>query len=147
MSQMVDAIAPSNFWLTNPEVLRATFESGGENLVKGLENLLGDLERGHGQLRISMTDNDAFTVGGNIAITPGKVVFQNELMQLIQYAPMTPQVHRTPLLIIPPWINKYYILDLREKNSFIRWAVGQGQTVFVVSWVNPDEKLANKTFG
>ncbi|HEX4569148.1 MAG TPA: class I poly(R)-hydroxyalkanoic acid synthase [Dongiaceae bacterium] len=144
--QFVDAMAPSNFVLTNPEVLRKTLESGGENLVKGLENLLGDLERGKGQLHIKMTDPDAFEVGRNIAITPGKVVFQNDLIQLLQYDPTTPEVAKRPLLIIPPWINKYYILDLREKNSFIRWAVGEGQTVFVISWVNPDQRLAGKTF-
>ena len=144
--QFVDAMAPTNFVLTNPEVLRETLDSGGENLVRGLEHLLNDLERGKGQLRISMTDQDAFKVGENLATTPGEVVFQNDLMQLIQYAPMTETVARTPLLIIPPWINKYYILDLREKNSFIRWAVSQGLTVFVISWVNPDAKLATKTF-
>ncbi|HWA45386.1 MAG TPA: class I poly(R)-hydroxyalkanoic acid synthase [Hypericibacter adhaerens] len=144
--QFVDAIAPTNFLLTNPEVLRATVETHGENLVNGLKNLLGDLERGKGELKISMTDQDAFEIGRNVAITPGKVVFQNDLMQLLQYNPTTEQVYRRPLLIIAPWINKYYILDLREKNSFIRFAVSQGHTVFVVSWVNPDEKLAQKTF-
>ncbi|HLJ22056.1 MAG TPA: class I poly(R)-hydroxyalkanoic acid synthase [Stellaceae bacterium] len=144
--QFVDAIAPSNFVLTNPEVLRATVESGGENLVKGLDNLLRDLERGHGRLMIKMTDLDKFKVGENIAVTPGQVVYQNDLIQLIQYEPATATVHRRPLLIIPPWINKFYILDLRPENSFIRWAVEQGHTVFVVSWVNPDEKLAEKTF-
>ncbi|GAB4177448.1 MAG: class I poly(R)-hydroxyalkanoic acid synthase [Thalassobaculales bacterium] len=144
--QFVDAMAPSNFLMTNPEVLRTTIESGGENLVKGLKNLLDDLERGKGKLAIKMTDMDAFQVGGNIATTPGKVVFQNDLMQLIQYDPATPEVMRRPLLIMPPWINKYYILDLREKNSFIRWAVSQGITVFVVSWVNPDESLSQKSF-
>ena len=144
--QFADAMAPSNFLMTNPEVLRATIESGGENLVKGLENLLSDLERGHGELQISMTDQDAFEVGGNVATTPGKVVFQNDLMQLIQYAPTTEEVMRRPLVLVPPWINKFYILDLRAKNSLIKWAVDQGITVFVVSWVNPDEKLAKKTF-
>jgi polyhydroxyalkanoate synthase len=144
--QFVDAIAPSNFVMTNPEVLRATMESGGENLVRGLENLLGDLERGKGRLAISMTDKEAFEIGGNIAVTPGKVVFQNDLMQLIQYTPTTEKAHKVPLLIIPPWINKYYILDLREKNSFVRWATAEGFTVFIVSWVNPDEKLAAKSF-
>jgi polyhydroxyalkanoate synthase len=144
--QFVDAMAPSNFVLTNPEVLRATAETGGENLIKGLNNLLDDLERGKGKLSIKMTDLAAFKVGENIATTPGKVVFQNDLMQLIQYAPSTETVYQRPLLIIPPWINKYYILDLRAKNSFVRWAVEQGHTVFVVSWVNPDEKLAAKTF-
>jgi len=144
--QFVDAMAPSNFLMTNPEVIRATLESGGENLVNGLHNLLEDLERGQGKLRIRMTDLDAFEIGKNIATTPGKVVFQNDLMQLIQYAPTTEQVHKVPLLIIPPWINKYYILDLREKNSFIRWAVAQGLTVFVISWVNPSSDLAEKSF-
>ncbi len=144
--QFVDAMAPSNFALTNPEVIRATLETGGDNLVKGLSNLIGDLERGDGRLMISMTDTGAFKVGENIAVTPGKVVHQTDLMQLIQYAPLTPTVARRPLLIIPPWINKFYILDLRETNSFIRWATSQGHTVFVVSWVNPDEKLAQKTF-
>jgi polyhydroxyalkanoate synthase len=144
--QFVDAMAPSNFVMTNPEVLRTTIESGGENLVKGLEHLLGDLERGKGELRISMTDYDAFEVGKNIAVTPGKVIFQTALMQLIQYTPTTAEVKKRPLMIVPPWINKYYILDLREKNSFIKWAVDQGHTVFVLSWVNPDETLAEKTF-
>jgi polyhydroxyalkanoate synthase subunit PhaC len=144
--QFVDAMAPSNFAVTNPEVIRSTLESGGENLVKGLSNLLTDLERGKGQLAIKMTDMEAFKVGENIAVTPGKVVYQNALMQLIQYAPTTEKVLKRPLLIMPPWINKYYILDLREKNSFIKWAVSQGHTVFVVSWVNPDESLANKSF-
>ncbi len=144
--QFVDAMAPSNFVMTNPEVLRKTLESGGENLVKGLENLLGDLERGKGQLQIKMTDPEAFEVGKNVAITKGKVVYQNDLIQLLQYEPTTKEVAKRPLLIMPPWINKYYILDLREKNSFIKWAVDQGQTVFVISWVNPDERLAAKTF-
>ncbi|NIA67072.1 class I poly(R)-hydroxyalkanoic acid synthase [Pelagibius litoralis] len=144
--QFVDAMAPSNFLMTNPEVLKETLESGGENLVKGLENLLDDLERGKGRLKIKMTDTEAFELGANIAVTPGKVVYQNDLMQLLQYEPTTKQVNKRPLLIIPPWINKFYILDLRPKNSFIRWAVEQGHTVFVISWVNPDEKLAAKTF-
>ncbi len=140
--QLTDAVAPNNFWLTNPDVLRATLETGGENLVKGLENLLHDLERGHGNLRISMTDERAFEVGTNLAVTPGKVVFQNHLIQLIQYAPLTPTVHKTPLLILPPWINKFYVLDLRPKNSFVRYLVESGYTVFVVSWVNPTAKYA-----
>ncbi len=144
--QFVDAMAPSNFVLTNPEVLRATLESGGENLANGLKNLLDDLERGKGRLQISMTDPSAFRIGENVAASPGKVVYQNPLMQLIQYAPTTERVKRRPLLIIPPWINKFYILDLRPQNSFIRWAVGQGHTVFVISWVNPDARLAEKTF-
>jgi polyhydroxyalkanoate synthase len=145
--QFVDAMAPSNFVLTNPEVLRATVESRGENLLKGLNNLLDDLERGKGNLAIKMTDYDAFKVGENIAVTPGKVVFQTDLMQLVQYDPTTEQVYEKPLLVVPPWINKFYILDLRPKNSFIKWAVDQGHTVFVISWVNPDETLAHKGFG
>lgn len=132
--------------MTNPTVLRETLDSKGENLIRGLENLLSDLEKGEGQLKISMTDAEAFEVGENIATSPGKVVFQTDLMQLIQYEPTTETVYKTPLVIVPPWINKYYILDLRPKNSFIKWAVDQGLTVFVVSWVNPDEKLAQKTF-
>jgi polyhydroxyalkanoate synthase len=144
--QFVDALSPSNFVLTNPEVLRKTVETGGENLLKGLTNLLADLERGRGKLRIRMTDTEAFRLGENIATTPGKVVWQTPLMQLIQYAPTTAVVLKRPLLIVPPWINKFYILDLRPKNSFVRWAVAQGHTVFVVSWVNPDEDLAAKDF-
>ncbi|HTJ62781.1 MAG TPA: class I poly(R)-hydroxyalkanoic acid synthase [Alphaproteobacteria bacterium] len=144
--QFVDAVAPTNFVMTNPEVLRTTLETGGENLVKGLEHLLDDLERGKGQLLIKMTDPDAFKIGENIAVAPGKVVYQNALMQLIQYAPATETVHKRPLVILPPWINKFYILDLRPENSFVRWAVEQGHTVFVVSWVNPDGALADKNF-
>ncbi len=144
--QFVDAMSPSNFLLTNPEVLRKTAETSGENLLRGLNNLLADLERGKGELRIKMTDTDAFRIGENIAVTPGKVVYQNDLMQLIQYTPTTDKVLKRPLLIIPPWINKFYILDLRPKNSFVRWAVAQGHTVFIISWVNPDESLAEKGF-
>jgi len=144
--QFVDAMAPSNFVLTNPQVLRATIESGGENLVHGLEHMLADLERGKGRLSIKMTDMDAFKIGENIATTPGKVIYQNDLLQLIQYAPTTETVQKRPLLVIPPWINKYYILDLRPDNSFVRWAVSQGHTLFMVSWVNPDAHLAGKTF-
>ncbi len=144
--QFVDAMSPANFVMTNPEVLRRTAETGGTNLLKGLSNLLGDLERGKGKLRIRMTDDSKFKVGENIAVTPGKVVFETPLMQLIQYTPTTETVLKRPLLIFPPWINKFYILDLRPKNSFIRWAVEQGHTVFVCSWVNPDEALAEKGF-
>jgi polyhydroxyalkanoate synthase subunit PhaC len=144
--QFVDAMAPTNFAATNPEVVRATIESKGDNLVRGLKNLLTDIERGKGRLSIRMTDETAFEVGKNVAVTPGKVVYENDLIQLLQYDPTTPTVAKRPLLIIPPWINKFYILDLREKNSFIRWATTQGQTVFVISWVNPDERLAAKTF-
>jgi polyhydroxyalkanoate synthase len=144
--QYIDALAPSNFALTNPQVLRETMKTSGTNLVKGLKNLLEDLDEGDGQLRIKMTDMKAFQVGRNVATMPGKVVYQNELIQLIQFSPLTETVFRRPLLIVPPWINKYYILDLREKNSFIRWATQQGHTVFVVSWVNPDARLAHKKF-
>lgn len=145
--QFVDAIAPNNFVLTNPEVLRETLESGGQNLLRGLENLMEDLERGNGTLAISKTKYDAFQVGHNLAVTPGKVIFENDLMQLLQYEPSTPKVQQAPLLIVPPWINKYYILDMRPDNSFVKWAVDQGFTVFVVSWVNPDRSLAKKNFG
>jgi polyhydroxyalkanoate synthase subunit PhaC len=144
--QFVDAMSPSNFLLPNPEVLRKTAETGGENLLKGLNNLLSDLERGKGRLRIRMTDTEAFKLGENIGVSPGKVVFQNDLMQLVQYAPSTEKVLKRPLLVAPPWINKFYILDLRPRNSLVRWAVAQGHTVFVISWVNPDEKLAEKGF-
>ena len=144
--QFVNALSPSNFLMTNPEVLRATAESGGENLLNGLGNLLEDLERGDGRLAITMTDASAFEVGGNIAVTPGKVVFRNDLFELIQYTPTTAKVYQRPLLIVPPWINKFYILDLRQDNSFIKWAVDQGHTVFVISWVNPDGALADKSF-
>jgi polyhydroxyalkanoate synthase len=144
--QFVNALSPSNFVLTNPEVLRKTRESGGENLIKGLNNLLSDLENGRGNLRIKMTDTDAFKVGENIAVSPGHVVFQNDLIQLIQYNPTTEKVFTRPLVIFPPWINKFYILDLRPKNSLVRYLVNQGHTVFMVSWVNPDEHLAEKDF-
>ena len=144
--QFIDALAPTNFAMTNPEVARRTIETGGENLVQGLENMLEDLEQGHGRLRIRMTDSGKFKLGDNVAVTPGKVVFENDLMQLIQYAPTTETVRKQPLLVIPPWINKFYILDLRPKNSFVKWAVDQGHTVFVISWVNPDERLAEKGF-
>ena len=143
--QFIDALAPTNFAMTNPEVARRTVETGGENLVQGLSNMLEDLERGQGRLRIRMTDPEKFKLGENVAVTPGKVVFENDLMQLLQYAPTTKTVRKRPLLIVPPWINKYYILDLRPRNSFIKWAVDQGHTVFVISWVNPDERLAGKT--
>ncbi|MGB0670124.1 MAG: PHA/PHB synthase family protein [Rhodospirillales bacterium] len=144
--QFIDALSPSNFVMTNPEVLRTTIETGGENLINGLQNMLTDLERGKGQLKISMTDMDAFKLGENIATTPGQVVFRNELMELIQYTPSTEKVQKRPLLFIPPWINKFYILDLRAKNSMVKWMVDQGHTVFLISWVNPDETLAKKAF-
>lgn len=142
----VDALAPTNFAMTNPEVLRETLSSNGQNLLRGLENLVEDLERGDGDLEISKTRYEAFEVGKNLAVTPGSVVYENDLMQLIQYEPSTKDVYKTPLLILPPWINKYYILDLRADNSFIKWAVAQGHTVFVISWVNPSKSLSKKTF-
>lgn len=144
--QFVDALSPSNFLMTNPEVLKATIESNGENLVHGLENLLEDLERGKGHLRINMTDTSAFEVGKNLAVTPGKVVYQNDLIQLIQYTPVTERVFKTPLLIMPAWINKFYIMDLQPENSLVNWMVQQGYTVFMISWVNPDENLSKKSF-
>jgi polyhydroxyalkanoate synthase subunit PhaC len=144
--QFISATAPSNFVLTNPVVLRRTRETEGRNLIEGMQHLLHDLERGKGRLQISMTDETAFEVGKNVATTPGKVVFHSELMQLIQYAPSTPQVHKRPLLIVPPWINKFYVLDLQPRNSLIKWCVDQGLSVFVISWVNPREDLAHKDF-
>jgi len=144
--QLADAISPTNFVLSNPEVLRATMSSNGENLVKGLSNLLSDLERGKGSLAISQTDMSKFAVGENIAISPGKVIYRNELLELLQYDPCTEEVYERPLLIFPPWINKFYILDLRQDNSFIKWATEKGYTVFVASWINPDEALAQKAF-
>jgi len=142
--QFMDAMSPSNFLMTNPEMLRKTAETGGENLLRGLANLLSDLERGRGKLTIKMADADAFKIGENIAASPGKVVFQNELMQIIQYSPSTSTVLRRPLLIVPPWTNKFYVLDLRPKNSLVRWLIAQGHTVFIISWVNPDGRLADR---
>ena len=144
--QFVDAMSPTNFVATNPQVLRKTIESKGENLLHGLSNMLNDLEKGHGSLRISQTDLDTFEVGGNIAVTEGKVVYQNDLMQLLHYAPLTETQHDKPLLIVPPWINKFYILDLKPENSFIRWATEQGHSVYVISWVNPTGDLRKKDF-
>src|ERR1700678_2525522 len=144
--QITNALAPSNFVLTNPEVLRTTLASSGENLVRGMKMLSEDIEAGHGTLRIRQSDPSNLAVGVNMATTPGKVIFQNELMQLIQYTPTTENVLRTPLLIVPPWINKFYILDLKPEKSFVKWCVDQGVTVFVISWVNPDKRLGAKTF-
>jgi len=144
--QFIDALSPSNFALTNPQVFRETVKTHGQNLIKGFNNLLRDIEEGDGSLRIKMTDTSAFELGKNVATTPGKVIFQNDLIQLLQFNPTTKQQFKRPLLIFPPWINKYYILDLREKNSFIKWATDQGHSVFVMSWVNPDERLAQKSF-
>jgi polyhydroxyalkanoate synthase len=146
VAQITNALAPSNFVLTNPEVLRETLASSGDNLVRGMKMLAEDIEAGHGTLRIRQSDPSNLVVGVNMATTPGKVIFQNELMQLIQYAPSTENVLRTPLLIVPPWINKFYILDLKPEKSFIKWCVDQGITVFVISWVNPDKSLGAKTF-
>ena len=144
--QFMDAMSPSNFAMTNPQVVKATVETKGENLIKGLQNLLTDLERGKGKLAIRQTDMNAFKVGENVATSPGKVVYQNKLMQLLQYAPRTDEVYTMPLLIVPPWINKFYILDLKPENSFIKWATEQGYTVFVISWVNPNEELTKIVF-
>ena len=141
-----NALSPTNFAMTNPDVIKETMNTGGENLIRGFENLIEDLGRSEGTLKIRTTDYDAFKLGENIATTKGSVIFENDLIQLIQYAPLTKDVNKRPLLVIPPWINKYYILDLREDNSFIKWAVEQGHTVFIVSWVNPDKKLAKKRF-
>jgi polyhydroxyalkanoate synthase len=146
LRQVVSAFSPSNFPLTNPVVLRATAQSSAENLVQGMANLVQDMQRSGDMLNISQTDVSAFEVGRNVATAPGKVIAQNDVMQVIQYAPSTPQVYERPLLIVPPWINKFYILDLGPEKSFIRFAVSKGFTVFVVSWVNPDQSLAGKTF-
>jgi polyhydroxyalkanoate synthase subunit PhaC len=146
LNQMLAAASPSNFAFTNPEVVRTTLATNAENLVQGMTHFVEDLQQSKDLLRISQTDLSAFEIGRNLAVTQGKVVFQNELIQLIQYAPTTGEVYERPLLIVPPWINKYYILDLVPEKSFVKWAVDQGFTVFLVSWVNPDAKLAQKTF-
>jgi polyhydroxyalkanoate synthase len=143
--QYLDLLSPANFIHTNPQVIDETLKSNGKNLLHGLHHLLSDLEVGSSQLMIKMTDTDAFKIGENIAITPGKIIFRNNLMELIQYTPQTTKVNSVPLLIIPPWINKYYILDLSPHNSLVRWLVKQGITVFVISWVNPDETFAHKS--
>jgi polyhydroxyalkanoate synthase len=144
--QFLDALAPSNFALSNPEVLAAAKASKGRNFIDGLRNFWSDLDLEHGRLKISMSDMGAFKVGRDLAITPGKVIYQNELMQLIQYTPSTAKVARRPLLIIPPWLNKYYVLDMQPSNSLVRWAVEQGHTVFLISWVNPNGETRDKTF-
>jgi polyhydroxyalkanoate synthase len=144
--QISNAIAPSNFVLTNPELLRETLASNASNLARGMHMLAEDISAGGGELRIRQTDASMFEVGRNLATTPGKVVFQNDLMQLIQYEPTTPKVLKRPILIVPPWINKFYVLDLTPEKSFVKWCVDQGLTVFMISWVNPDEHLAKKTF-
>lgn len=147
LRQMSDALSPTNFPLMNPEVIRATISSKGANLVKGAQHLVDDFVRGGGRLSPELTDRSAFDVGRNLAMTPGKVVYQNHVMQLIQYAPSTETVRQRPVLIVPSWINKFYILDLSEKNSFVRWLISEGYTVFIISWVNPDKRHADKTFG
>jgi polyhydroxyalkanoate synthase subunit PhaC len=144
MRQIVNAVAPSNFVLTNPELLRTTLASNAENLADGMRMLAEDIQAGDGSLKIRQSDSSMFEVGRNLGITPGKVIYQNDLMQLIQYAPATEQVLKRPLLIVPPWINKFYILDLTPEKSFVKWCVDQGLTVFVISWVNPDEQLQHK---
>ena len=136
--QIVDMFSPTNFLSTNPDALALAAETEGQSLVDGLENLVSDLEANDGDLVVTLADRDAFKVGENLATTPGEVVYRNHLFELIQYAPATDEVHETPLIIFPPWINKFYILDLKEKNSLIRWVTEQGFTLFVVSWVNPD---------
>ncbi|UTP41584.1 class I poly(R)-hydroxyalkanoic acid synthase [Phenylobacterium sp. LH3H17] len=146
MKMLTDAFSPSNFLASNPAALREAMSSQGESLVRGMENFAADLQRGGGKLSISQTDYEMFEIGRNVATAPGKVIFQNEILQLIQFQPTTEQVHEIPLLIFPPWINKFYILDLRPENSMIRWLADQGFTVFVASWVNPDQRLAAKTF-
>ena len=146
LEQMLAALSPSNFAFTNPEVVRTTIATNGENLVQGMTQLAHDLNQSKDLLRITQTDLAAFEVGRDLAVTPGKVVFQNDLIQLIQYAPTTQQVYQRPLIIAPPWINKYYILDLKPEKSFVKWAVDHGFTVFMISWVNPDASHAQKTF-
>jgi polyhydroxyalkanoate synthase len=144
--QITNALSPTNFVLTNPELLRETFISNADNLVRGMRMLAEDIEAGGGELRIRQSDASMFEIGRNLATTPGKVIFQNELMQLIQYAPSTETVLKRPILIIPPWINKFYVLDLTPEKSFIKWCVDQGLSVFCISWVNPDAHLAKKSF-
>jgi len=140
MRQLSNAISPSNFLLTNPELFRETMASNGENLVRGMKMLAEDIRAGHGELKLRQADDTRFAVGENLAMTPGQVIARNELVEIIQYEPTTEKVLKRPLLICPPWINKFYILDLNPEKSFIRWAVAQGHTVFVISWVNPDKR-------
>ena len=141
--QVLDLLSPTNFFGTNPEALQRAVDTDGESLVDGLENLVRDLEANDGELVVTLADKEAFSVGDNLATTPGSVVFRNRMFELIQYAPTTEKVHKTPLLIFPPWINKFYIMDLKEKNSLIKWILDQGFTLFVVSWVNPDASYAD----
>lgn len=146
MKMLTDAFSPSNFLASNPTALKEVMATGGESLVKGMENFQADLQRGGGQLSIAQTDYEMFKIGENVATAPGKVIFRNEIIELLQFSPSTEQVYEIPLMIFPPWINKFYIMDLRPENSLIRWLADQGITVFVASWVNPDARLANKTF-
>ncbi|WP_016919401.1 class I poly(R)-hydroxyalkanoic acid synthase [Methylocystis parvus] len=140
------AVSPSNFIATNPELLRATIEAKGENLIRGMKMFAEDLSAGGGMLKIRQTDDSKFRLGIDLANTPGKVIWRNDVMELIQYAPATEEVYARPLLLTPPWINKFYVLDLNKEKSFVRWAVEQGFTVFIISWVNPDESKAEKGF-
>lgn len=143
---IIDALSPSNYLMTNPQALEKAFETKGQSVKEGLQNIMDDMKRGDGQLKISMTDTEAFEMGKNIATTEGKVVFENRMFQLIQYSPLTEESNETPLLIVPPWINKYYILDMQEKNSYVRWMTEQGHSVFIISWINPDESYADVGF-
>ena len=146
MRMLTDAFSPSNFLASNPTALREVMATGGGSLVKGMENFQADLQRGGGQLSIAQTDYEMFKIGENVATAPGKVIFRNEIIELLQFSPSTEEVYEIPLLIFPPWINKFYIMDLRPENSLIRWLASQGFTVLVASWVNPDQRLATKTF-
>ncbi|WP_417689286.1 PHA/PHB synthase family protein [Roseibium sp.] len=146
VTQISNALSPSNFLLTNPELLRLTVESNGANLVKGMQHLVEDIKAGHGDVKIRQTDLSKFALGKNLGLTPGKVIAENDVCQVLQYEPTTTEVLKRPLLIVPPWINKFYILDLTPEKSFIKWAVDQGHTVFVISWVNPDKRQAQKSF-
>ena len=146
MKMLTDAFSPSNFLASNPAALREVMATGGDSLVRGMDNFVADLQRGDGKLAISQTDYEMFRIGENVATAPGKVVFRNDIIELLQFSPTTEQVHEIPLVIFPPWINKFYILDLRPENSMIRWLTDQGITVFVASWVNPDPSMAGRTF-
>lgn len=146
VQQLSNAVSPSNFLLTNPELLKETVQSDGENLVRGMRMLAEDMIAGDGELKMRQSDPKKFKVGENMAVTPGKVIFQNDICQLLQYTPITTKVLKRPLLIVPPWINKFYVLDLNPEKSFIRWAVERGHTVFVISWINPDERQSGKSF-
>jgi polyhydroxyalkanoate synthase len=144
-NQFIDALSPSNFIFSNPEVIRESLESGMSNISKGMKNFLADIKKSGDIMNISTTDKSFFHIGKNIAVTKGKVVFQNDLMQLICYEPKE-KTHEKPLFVLPPWINKYYIMDLSENNSLIKWLVDNNFQVFLVSWVNPGKKLAHKKF-